>query len=57
MNNIEKHKNLDKHLDLVAELFLRQMIRKQYPNWIEHDGECKKCDEYYDSLLNAVEII
>ena len=56
MNNIEKNIALNKHLELVAELFLRQMIRKQYPEWVDHDGECKKCDEYYDSLLDAVEI-
>ena len=56
MNNIDQHKILNKHLDLVAELFLRQMIRKQYPEWVDYNGECQKCDEYYDSLLDAVEI-
>lgn len=56
MNTIDSHKNLNKHLDLVAEVFLRQIIRKQYPEWVEHDGECNKCDEYYESLLDAVEI-
>jgi len=56
MNNVAKSESLDKHLDLVAEAFLRDMIRVEYPEWIDNSGECKKCDEYYDSLLNAVEI-
>ena len=56
MNNTEKNFALNKQLELAAELYLRQMIRKQYPEWVEDDGECKKCDEYYDSLLDAVEI-
>lgn len=56
MNHIEKSTNLDKHLNLVAEVFIREMIRKEYPEWVDYKGECKKCDEYYDSLLDAVEI-
>ena len=56
MSPIEKHATLNKHLNLVAELYLREMIRKEYPEWIEYDGECKKCDDYYNSLLDAVEI-
>ena len=56
MNQVEKQANLDKHLDLVAELYLREMIRKEYPDWVDYNDECLKCEEYYDSLLNAVEI-
>lgn len=56
MNHIEKAANLDKHLNLVAELFLREMIRKEYPDWVDYNGECKQCDEYYNSLLDAVEV-
>ena len=56
MNIIEKSANLNKHLNLVAELFLREMIRKEYPNWVDYNGECNKCDEYYEYLLDAVEI-
>ena len=56
MNNIEKNQVLKKHLELVAEIFLREMIRKEYPDWVEEDGECPKCDDYYDSLLDAIEI-
>ncbi|MFK7815795.1 MAG: hypothetical protein AB8B92_05615 [Gammaproteobacteria bacterium] len=56
MNIIDKSENLEKHLNLVAELFLREMIRKEYPDWVDYNGECKKCDEYYDSLIDAVEI-
>jgi len=56
MNQMKKSNNLNKHLNLVAELFLHEMIRKEYPEWVDHNGECKKCDEYYDSLLDAVEV-
>lgn len=56
MNKQERNTNLNKHLNLVAELFLREMIRVEYPEWIDNSGECKKCDEYYESLLDAVEI-
>lgn len=56
MNQIEKSANLDKHLNLVAELYLREMIREEYPDWVDYKGECKKCDDYYNSLLDAVEV-
>ena len=56
MNNKEKSEILNKHLNLVAELFLREVIRKEYPEWVDHDGECQKCDDYYNSLLDAVEV-
>lgn len=56
MNQIEKHTALDKHLSLVAELYLREIIREENPQWVNNDGECKECDKYYESLLNVVEI-
>lgn len=56
MNINEKVENLDKQLNLVAELYLRMLIRNEYPEWVGPDGECKKCEEYYDSLLDVVEI-
>ena len=56
MNQIEKQANLDRHLNLVAELYLREMIRKEYPEWVDYNNECEKCDDYYNSLLDAVEI-
>ena len=57
MNPIEKQATLNKHLNLVAELYLREVIRKEYPEWIDYNGECDKCDDYYNSLLDAVEIL
>lgn len=54
MNHIQKTKLLNKQLDIVAEAFLREMIRKEYPEWIDYNGECDKCDDYYNSLLDAV---
>lgn len=54
MEKSNRSKNLHKHLNLVAEIFLRDSIRKENPEWIDDDGECKKCDDYYDSLIDAV---
>ena len=28
------------------------VIKKKYPNWVEADGVCKKCYEYYKSRLH-----
>ncbi len=56
MNQLNKSKILNKHLNLVAEVYLREMIRKEYPEWVDESGECKKCDEYYNSLLDEVEV-
>ncbi len=56
MNQLTKTENLNKHLNLIAELYLREIIEEEYPEWVDYKGECKKCDEYYDSLLNAVEV-
>ncbi|MGH1537953.1 MAG: hypothetical protein ACRBDX_07885 [Gammaproteobacteria bacterium] len=48
MNQIQKQKILNKQLDLVAEYYLREMIRREYPEWIDYD---EKSNNYYDSLL------
>ncbi len=56
MNQLERTAKLNKHLNLVAELFLREMIKAEYPEWTDSNGECTKCDEYYDSLLDVIEI-
>ena len=48
MNQIQKHQILNKQLDLVAELYLRKIIRKEYPEWIAYNGECEKCVAYYN---------
>ena len=56
MKNIEQEINFNKHLNQIAEKYLRNTIRIEHPEWIEKDGSCKKCDEYYESLLEIVEI-
>ena len=56
MKSINKNESLNHHLNLVAECFLREMIRAEFPEWVDHNGECSRCDEYYDSLLDVVEI-
>lgn len=54
MNQNQKSVILNKHLDLVAEFYLREMIRREYPEWTNDDGDCQQCDDYYDNLLDAV---
>ena len=56
MKKIEQTVNRRNHLNQIAEKFLRNTIRYEHPEWIEEDGTCKKCDEYYESLLEIVEI-
>ncbi len=56
MSRNHQNEFLNEHLNMVAEKFLREIIRAEYPEWIDHNGECKKCDEYYDSLLDVVQI-
>jgi len=54
MNQNQKSIILNKHLDLVAEFYLREMIRREYPEWIDEEGDCQQCDDYYDTLIDAV---
>ncbi len=54
MNQKQKLIALNNNLDLVAEFYLREMIRREYPEWIDEEGDCQACDEYYDTLLDAV---
>lgn len=35
---------------------LMESIKKDHPNWIEADGACAECINYYNNLDNIVEI-
>ena len=37
-----------------VEDFLRDMIKADHPTWIDEDGNCDECDDYYDGLEDAV---
>ena len=44
-------------LNNIVEYELLQMIKRDHPEWVESDGSCQKCAEYYDSLDAMVEVI
>ncbi len=39
MNTIEKSKQLEQYLDLVAEFYLREMVRREYSDWPEYETD------------------
>ena len=41
-------------LEHEAEQMVIKMIKKGHPAWIEADGACKKCIDYYKSLEHKV---
>lgn len=41
-------------LEYEAEEMVINMIKKGHPKWVESDGACHKCLEYYRSLENSV---
>ncbi|CAA0105506.1 Uncharacterised protein [BD1-7 clade bacterium] len=49
--------------DEVDELYLLvkqttlDLIRADHPEWIEADGGCKKCMDYYNALDGEVEVL
>ncbi len=43
-------------LSYIAEKFLLDTIRAEHPEWINEQGECPKCQEYYESLSDIVMI-
>ena len=56
MNQKEKLSALNKNLDLIAEFYLREMIRREYPEWINTEGDYQQCDDYYNTLLDIVAV-
>jgi hypothetical protein len=47
------HKETDT-LYHIAEQAVIDLIKRNHPEWVEPDGACKKCIEYYESLDDAV---
>ncbi len=33
------------------------MIKQEHPEWVESDGACQRCLEYYDKLESEIEVI
>ena len=40
-----------------AERYVLEMIKKDHPEWVESDGACEPCMDYYKSLDKAVQLI
>ena len=57
MNNCKICHTETDNLYFELEGMVINMIRKENPNWIESDGGCKRCVEYYKNLDDAVEIL
>ncbi len=32
------------------EKFMIGKIKQEYPQWVENDGSCKRCEQYYQIL-------
>ncbi len=39
-----------------AEEYLIELIRRDHPEWKEHEKTCHKCIEYYRKLVKETEI-
>ena len=44
-------------LHYLTEKYVLDMIKKDHPEWVETDGACKSCIDYYKALDDAVELI
>lgn len=40
----------------IAEKYVLDLIKSEHPEWVESDGACSKCIEYYNALDVAVKI-
>ena len=56
MNTTNTTKNQRNKLSVMAEKFVLDSIRFDHPEWIDEDGGCTKCNEYYESLSEIVTI-
>lgn len=43
-------------LQTIAEDYVLDLIEAEHPEWVESDGACIKCIEYYYALDKAVKI-
>lgn len=49
------NKNLLRELSVIiphTEEHIMELIKKDHPDWIEDDGICRKCYEYYKKQLH-----
>jgi len=41
----------------ITEQWILKIIILEHPEWVEEDGACPKCTEYYESLTDNLDII
>lgn len=54
-----KHSGIEssgEDLHSIAELYVLDVIKSEHPEWVEQDGTCEKCIQYYSALDDLVEI-
>lgn len=52
-----KEYNKSDSLSLEAQNWLKQAIRKEYPEWADEDGNCTKCINFYSRLSSLEEVL
>ena len=40
----------------LAEQYVLSVIREEHPEWIEWDGSCRRCEQYYKSLDDLISL-
>ena len=49
-------KNAKENLHDIAEQYLLEIIKSEHPEWVEDDGSCSRCEEYYNHLDDLIEL-
>lgn len=45
------------NISKIAEIWLKDLIKKENPSWVSEDGACLECLDYYHDLQGVVEVI
>jgi hypothetical protein len=53
---MDNTKQVDVEVYKAAENYTLNLIRSEHPEWVEPDGSCKRCEEYYMSLDSVIVI-
>ena len=48
-------KNTAENLHGIAEQYMLEIIKNEHPEWVEKDGSCARCMEYYQQLDDLVD--
>lgn len=47
--------NVNDNLNNIAEQYMLEVIKNEHPEWVEEDGSCRRCEEYYYHLDDLVD--